>query len=351
MDDAMKPSEMALTPNKKNQAPEKHLPSGKSWLRPRAERRAAANSESSDDPSEVRDNSTQTADAADGSSPSTADEKPVSATPSGKSSDLSGLFKKVVVSNQPSNLASSKETPPTGVAPSDPPASKDESEPGAEDLSATKPLNIYKAANATAPEPEAEEDAGSSGKTPQGPPPSSISKALTATPPRVAGDNEPTKYFRIPGTTYPPLHQGASLSGERTPAGDSARQSIGFTQLLRSVSSREETVFPQLSPIENSRNGHTESQEESIHRVFYPALKAVEEAQESPSPSFKEHSRADAVQGSAAPRNNASLPRSLTHEPGERLPALLLWLLGLDLAMTALLLVAVVCILFHIFHI
>ena len=131
-------------------------------------------------------------------------------------------------------------------------------------------------------------------------------------------------------------------------ARDSAKQSIGFTQLLRSVSSPDKVDLPALLAIENARKSNSGSREESIHRVLNLALKATEEPHGSSSHSSREHSHANAGPGRAASRNDPSLPRSLTHNPGGRLYALLPWLLLLNLAMTTLVLVALVCILFHI---
>jgi hypothetical protein len=258
---------------------------------------------------------------------------------SDKTGDPAGAFKKVVDGKEPSNLDSSKQ--------------KNELGSGAGYQGATKPLNVYRAENAMPAEREAGEDSGSSDKTQLGPLPfrPTVSKAIITNLPRVAGDNESTQYFQIPGSAYPSLREGSSVSEERTPARDSARQAIGFTQLLRSVSSREKVDIPKLSAVENSRKGNAENKEESIHSALYQALKATKERPGSPSPSFKERSRADDVLDQTAARNYTPLPRPSLHNSGGRLHALLPWLLVLDLAMTTLVFIGVVYILFRIWSI
>jgi hypothetical protein len=334
------------TPRKeqKDQLSDMPSTSEKPAIRTELPRSGSAHSESSKQGSEQSSPNTPQSAPEDEIDNSTVDGRRASPAQTGKNRDLSGLFKKVVVGKQPAPSMSSKDGRRDNVAPPD--SKVDEPQPSPEDRDATKLLNVYHTSSESAPK-EVEGAASRLEKDDQ-----HSSRLNTANPsisnlPRIAGEDESTQYFQIPGTK-PPLYEDPSASGKQKQGVGPARQSIGFTQLLRSVSSQDEIDITDLDEILTPPGRSAGSHEGSAEQPSLASVKATDDQSRRPSSSFGNNSFANARRDHRGLRKSAADPGLSAHASGRTLHDLLPWLVVLNLAITAVTLVVAVCILFHI---
>lgn len=264
--------------------------------------------------------------------------------PSGSERPPSGA--QVAMRSRTPNQASAKEAAQLpeaspGQASGPPGGDEAEAEPEAADQAATRLLAVCRDRDRGSPEAGEQEPPEPAKSSRRG-----LGGALAGSAPRIAGGDESTRYFQVPGTTSGSAREDDASPGRRSRDQDAARSPGSFTQLLESASSGDDLAVWELSEL-RSRGGSRREGRESAHRDWLEALKARQEPQGDLSSLPGERTHGARGTAPAAPDRDLSPAGSSTRPSGGRLHALVPWLLLLDLAMTTLVLIALVFLLLH----